>query len=64
MEKLWRIWLTMMQMYKITQFCRMQSGMWITQLDGMVVIRKRSRKTSTYRVWRRMKALETMGCLN
>jgi hypothetical protein len=34
--------------------------MWIMQLRGMVVIRKRSRKTNTYRVWRRMKALETI----
>jgi hypothetical protein len=39
-------------------------GVWIVQLHGMVVIRKRSRKTNTYRVWRRMKALEMMGCLN
>jgi hypothetical protein len=25
---------------------------------------KRSKKTNTYRIWRRTKALETMGCLN
>jgi hypothetical protein len=31
--------------------------MWIMQLHRMVVIRKRSRKTNTYRVWRMMKAL-------
>jgi hypothetical protein len=37
MEKLWRIWLTMMKMYMITQFCQMQRGMWIMQLHGMVV---------------------------
>jgi hypothetical protein len=39
-------------------------GMWITQLHGMVVIRKRSRKTNTYRVWRRIKAMELMEFLN
>jgi hypothetical protein len=64
MEKLWRIWLKMMQMFRITQFCRMRRGMWIMQLHGMAVIRKWSRKTNTYRVWRRMKALETMEFLN
>jgi hypothetical protein len=37
MEKLWRIWLTMMKMHRITQFCQMQRGMWIMQLHGMVV---------------------------
>jgi hypothetical protein len=52
------------EMYKITQFCRMQRGMWIMQLHGMVVSRKRSKKTNTYWVWQRMKALEMMGCLN
>jgi hypothetical protein len=39
----------------------MQRGMWIMQLHGMVVIRKQSRKTNTYQVWRRMKALEMMS---
>jgi hypothetical protein len=39
----------------------MQRGMWIMQLHGMVVIRKQSRKTNTYHVWRRMKALEMMS---
>jgi hypothetical protein len=42
----------------------MQRGMWIMQLHRMAVIRIRSRKTNTSQVWRRMKALETMGCLN
>jgi hypothetical protein len=42
----------------------MQKGMWIMQLHRMVVIRKQFRKSNAYRVWRRMKALETMGCLN
>jgi hypothetical protein len=64
MEKLWRIWLTMMQMFRITQFYRMQRGTWIMQLHDMVVIRKQSRKSNTYQVWRRMKALETMEFLN
>jgi hypothetical protein len=64
MEKLWRIWLVMMKMYRITQYCRMKRGMWIMQLHKMVVIRKQSRKTKTYRGWRRMKALQMMGCLN
>jgi hypothetical protein len=59
MEKLWRIWLTMMQMILLDV-----EGDVANRLHGVVVIRKRSRKTNTYRVWRRMKALETMEFLN
>jgi hypothetical protein len=59
MEKLWRIWLTMMQMILLDV-----EGDVDNRLHGVVVIRKRSRKTNTYRVWRRMKALETMEFLN
>jgi hypothetical protein len=39
-------------------------GMWIMELHGMVVISKRSGKTNTYQLWKRMKALEMMGCMN
>jgi hypothetical protein len=53
-----------MKMYRITQFCRMRRGVWIMELHGMVVISKQSGKTNTYQLWKRMKALKMMGCMN